>query len=240
LLKLWKIKNKLAVFLFLDLSTGRVERFLINTSDDTDKLSTSINNDTFFFQGKEYIINISDEQLATQEQFDSFSFEHEFMSDGKLSGKFFNNFLWNLLRDYLANLIGFDRHISYLNPNMNLLRKLTLPLDWSDVRKISDIKIGSGIIPSHIEPIINKDKKYKLKDIDMINAPVFIKRNKEFKNLIYIPKSFTNLTSIKQFDSKLLEIRRLDKKDYPQLILDLKSTLMFRSIKKWTWFNKKN
>ena len=91
--KIFQNNNKLAILLFLGFSTGRVERFLINTTDDSDKLSTSINNDTFVFKGKEYIINLSDSHFVSQEQFDSFSFEQEFMSDGKLSGKFFNNFL---------------------------------------------------------------------------------------------------------------------------------------------------
>jgi hypothetical protein len=55
---------------------------------------------------------------------------------------------------------------------MNLLRKLTLPLDWSDVRNVKDMKIGTGIIPSGIEPIINSDTKYKLKDIKFEKIPL--------------------------------------------------------------------
>jgi hypothetical protein len=108
-------------------------------------------------------------------------------------------------------------------------------LNWDDVKiktAQSNMPIGSGIIPEYVETIVNKDKKYKIKDIDMFYPTTFLKLNKDLTNIIYVPMNFRNSYITKNLlnINNNLSVKTLQKKDYPLSLLDLKSTIMFKSI----------
>jgi hypothetical protein len=86
-------KDKMAVLLYFDFCTGRVERYLVNTSNkNDDKIRSSLNNDIFYFNRNKYYINYSDEHLRSQEK-ELFSFNQNLMIEGKLSTKFYELFI---------------------------------------------------------------------------------------------------------------------------------------------------
>jgi hypothetical protein len=233
-----KNKDELAVLLYYDFTTGRIERFLVNTPNKNVKDSYNFYNDYYYFNKKKYHIDLSEEHIPSKTIYDIYTFNQDIMNDGKLSTSFFKLFMFELLRDYLSNLLIFNRYISYDNPNMNLLRKLTSPLDWDFIvnylnnNNIKDFKLGSGILNKKIENIINNDKNIKLKDISMFyhNQPL-IKKNDNLPSIIYVPYIFKPISITKTLSKQnKIIVKILDKKDYSTSLLDLKSSLKFKEI----------
>jgi hypothetical protein len=235
--------QKFSILIFYSFITMRVERYLMNHSQlltDYSNFSKNrhelLNNNLFVFKKHKFYINNSEEHETSpsllNQQIESFGY----LTDGILSTKFYNMFVWELLRDYFVTLFS-DEHmkVSYKNPNMDLIRKITHPLR----RKILEdpeltFSTGSGDMSHPEKVIINSDIKYKLKDFTPFDVPNFLNVNHDLPFTLYVPRIFKNTyANNKLKESQFLfniNIKTLLKKDYPLCLLDLKSTLNFKNI----------
>jgi hypothetical protein len=237
--------QKFSVLIFFSFISGRVERYLMNHSkillDYSQFLSknelefNSYDKSFFIFENEKYFINHSEDYEIENLEFTSFNY----LNDGNLNSKFFNIFIWELTRDYLFNFLRNEK-VSYLNPNMDTIRKLT---SYQNILTVpnTDLKIpvGTGKIEEPEKLLINIDNKYKLKDYTSFDANHFLSFDSSKKNLpfvLYVPKLFEKMNisrrSTKLNEGKFLKIKTktLLKKDYPQCLLDLKRSLEFKNI----------
>ena len=116
------ITNPMAILLYLDQRTGRIERYLVNSPDK---------------QPIEILLDIEKYYITNEEQ----TFKN--LNYGKLDSTFFNGFLLELFRDYLHTFN------SYKICDMYYIRNYTLPL--YNHRVDGSVGVGSGTrIPNTI------------------------------------------------------------------------------------------
>jgi hypothetical protein len=219
----------ISLLLFLSIRTGRVERYLINTSNPTlggNETGIDFKPDLFYFWNKnQYKIDHDldyylDKNFTTQ----------AIVGDGKLTTKFYSYFVSELLRDYF---IDFN---SYRDGNIATLRKLTSPTHYltvknnentseistSSVLKESEkesasesesesefankkpkmgIGLGSGVLNKEELQLIHDSTTYKLKDFDTLKTHKF----KIFKNSPKLTSEQRVIFAPKTLKNKTLE-----------------------------------
>lgn len=245
----------LSILLFLDFKTGRIERYLINSSNPKlNKKGIDFKEDLFFYWNNEkYRMFYEEQHLPIS---DHFSLSN--INDGKLSRKFFISFMTELVRDYLHT------NNSFLDGNIASLKKITKPLIPTEYKEIMDPKeidearsnnnlyvfedyydryftaikapLGTGKIETFNEKkIINESKEYKLKDIIPFWAHRFID-NEEIneQKTIYIPKQFKNDYLIDLLDNQKFKINLVYAKrtELPQIVKDFVRSLDIKTITK--------
>jgi hypothetical protein len=244
--------NNVALFLIFNFITARVERFLINTEDPnfikysapkSEYLDFNIDRDTFYIDKKRYLINFSNEHsklLDDDSDIDDLLLnKNELLrpyknkineKTGLISKRFYDLFIWELFRDYIFNLINGDRFISFRNPDMNIIRKLSRPIIKLDNDNL-ELTLGSGYIPPKIVKFIKEDKQYQIKDIISFQPPMYLRINPILPYTLFVPETFikANVTNLIKKENRL-NIKSLNKKDYPMCLLDLKATLNWKNI----------
>jgi len=153
-----KIKNGnqtdlISLLLFLDFRTGRVERYLINSSNkDLIKKGVDYKEDWYFFWNNEKYKIFHENEHIINTEFTSLSR----LNDGQLTRTFYINFMSELLRDYLQ----FNN--SFLDGNMASLKKLTSPLKDSEYEEVTDPKkIEEAKLSKKLYIGTNKDNEGK-------------------------------------------------------------------------------
>jgi len=114
--------NLISILLFLDFRTGRVERFIINSSDpklNTKKIDVGVDykEDLYFTWNNERYKVFHEDEHSWGKLTDLST-----LGNGKLTKHYFILFMAELVRDYLKYFN------SYLNGNVASIRKLTSPI----------------------------------------------------------------------------------------------------------------
>ena len=119
--------NLISILLFLDFRTGRVERFIINSSNPTLNLNKNkkgigldYKEDLFFTWNNEKFKVLHDSDHGPWIDGETILSQ---LGDGKLNRKYYAFFIAELIRDYLKFFYSFN------NGNIASLRKLTLPIE---------------------------------------------------------------------------------------------------------------
>jgi len=236
----FKTFNSLSLLVFLDLRTGRVERYLINSSDPkaNDK-GIDYKEDLYFtWENNKYRVFHDFEHSAL----DTTNLSE--IGDGKLNIKFYSIFMAELLRDYLHYFISFK------NSNIATLRKLTAPIKSPtyDYSKIEDNKtfsiqennpkiksgLGTGRISELEKNLINESYDYKLKDFEPFYAHKFIKNSdsptSKNKWIIFVPKQLNNKMIENWFNHFNFNLIYVNRNELPQLTKDFSRTLSIKTI----------
>lgn len=235
--------QKFSVLIFYSFLTGRVERYLMNYShflkEDSNFRSKNTNftdESKFIYKNKEVWIDhtiehtnyYDDKLIQTLKDFNIFD-------NGIITSHFYGIFILELIREWIWSIFQNGWLLSYKDPNLDNIRRLTKPLLIKDEDSLKIIPLSSGNISLEETLIINEDTKYKLKNIyptktvvDILDKYYELNKPKS-QYFIYIPKTFEkNFAS--QILSKKLGVKTLSKKDYPQGLLDFKKSLSFSTI----------
>lgn len=235
-----KTFSLLSLLIFLDFRTGRVERYLINSSDPkaNDKGIDYKEDLHFTWENNKYRVFHDFEHSPL----DKLNLSE--IGDGKLNTKFYTIFMAELLRDYLHYFISFK------NSNIATLRKITAPIKSPiyDYSKIEDNKtisleknnpkiksgLGTGRIAEFEKNLINESYDYKLKDFEPFKAHKFIKNNdsptSKNKWIIFVPKQLNNKMIENWFNHFNFNLIYVNRNELPQLIKDFTRTLSIKTI----------
>jgi len=180
----------IAILLFLDFRTGRVERYLVNSSNIHPNKGIDLKEDLYFtWEGERYKIFYEKEHSPTEEA------SLTKIGNGILNREFYFIFMTELARDYFLFFKSFN------DGNISSLRKNTGPLEIAEIGNNESVGLGTGKI-SKIEYNLLKDSnEYKSKDFIAFNAHNFInipKKNNK-KMTIFVPINLKNKMIEKYF-----------------------------------------
>jgi hypothetical protein len=224
---------KLALLLYLNVRTARVERYLMNSSDTiANERSIDFKPDLFYtWNNEQYKIFHEDDYITKGVTMSSQ------LGDGKLSTRFYNLFMFEMIRDY------FTTDQSYQDGNMATLKKITAPSHFiyqqnpeTVAKENKDFKLGlgAGVLKSEEAEAINQNYIYKKDDLQRIVTPKFdlfksTDKTSSDTPIIYVPKTLQNKTIEKYFEhkTKLVYAKR---NELPQIVKDLTRTLSIKTV----------
>jgi len=220
--KTFKTFNHFSFLLFYDHRTGRIERYLINSSkiDETRLNKENIEgyNEKIVYNGKEYNAYYEDEHIINEVS----SFNR--LLDGKLNRKFYTLFMFELFRDYL------QYETSYFNGNMANLRAWTLPLEFreninKETNEIEKFPLGTGNIELLIKPLAARNQ-----EVEYFDAKRYRETNNQIIRVINVPKVFANKYLSDMLLEYKLKLNPVITKECPQCIIDLRRSINIRDI----------
>jgi hypothetical protein len=228
--------NLISLLLFLNFRTGRVERYIINSSNPTMNLNRkNIGVD----YKKDLYFTWNNEKYKVFHDWDHGDDRGEtilsILGDGKMSSKYYLFFINELIRDY------FRYFGSYKNGNIASLRKLTFPIE-AGVMDNTGIKIGLGVgmtnEKENLPKLIKESKIYKDKEFISYNAYNWIENGygnveptKDNKLIIFIPNGLKN-AMIENFLYDLnYKVIYTNKGELSQLVQDFSRTLSIKTVK---------
>jgi hypothetical protein len=251
-----RIKNgdkfdKLSLLLFLDFRTGRVERYLINSSNpNLNQEGIDFKEDlSFYLNNVKYRMFYEDVHWAGTSKASLTKLSD--MNDGILSRRFYLFFMAELIRDYLF----FNN--SFLDGNMASLLKVTTPIQLAKFEKITDPKqikdgevyikqnenvknfyvkkwpsLGTGrLITDEEKKEINNSTDYILKDLTPFEAFKFIEDNNKILTF-FVPNQFKSNYLVNLFEKNKINLIYANRNELPQIVQDFVRTLNIKSVKR--------
>jgi hypothetical protein len=256
----FKTSFLLSTLIYLDLRTGRVERYLINSSDpNTNDKGVDFKDDLFFTWNNEKYKVFHDFEHSLLGEHTSLSQ----LGDGKINAKFYYTFMAELLRDY------FRYYSSFNDGNIASLRKITAPVinpifennktpipylkegaalpnqsyKYEQEEVLTKIKVkkpsfGTGVLNVVENELLSQSHDYKSKDFEAFSAHRFFTNqfnatpvNKTLsKGIILAPKQFKNKMIDTWFDQSNIKLVYTNRGELPQICKDFTRTLSVKTI----------
>lgn len=213
---------RVTILLFYDYRTGRIERYLVNSSLDSWNwwnIFTS-NTSNFSFNKDKYLVENKDIHSLVDFQ----GIYNPVSKDGKFSLKFYEDFIQELMRDYLWELVKQGKPQSFNYTNMDVIRSLTRPS-----LMLKRFNMGSGVMSDTEKEKINDDDYLKLRNIRPYSPDCFIKTDYKLNLLIHVPKKFEKRFESADIDEKTF-FKALPVQDYSQGVIDLKRSLQIKTV----------
>lgn len=213
---------RVTILMFYDYRTGRIERYLVNSSQDLWNWR-NINKDTtskFSFKNNKYLVDNKDIHSLV----DFEGIYNPILKDGKFSQKFYENFINELLRDYLFSLVKLGKPVSFNYTNMDIIRALTRP--YLMLEKFS---MGSGVTTDLEQERIHNDNYFKLRNILPYSPKEWLTTDYKLNLVIHIPQKFEKVFEDADKNDKT-HFKVLPSKDYTQGVIDLRRSLEIKTL----------
>jgi hypothetical protein len=230
--------NLISILLFLDFRTGRVERFIINSSDPT--LNLKVNKKSLGLDYKEDLyFTWNNEKFKVLHDSDHGPWINgetvlSQLGDGKLNRKYYAFFIAELMRDYFKYFNSFN------NGNIASLRKLTLPIEPAKIDKDGEIiksAIGTGKTykEENLVNLLHDSIEYRKRDFFAFKAHKFITNTNdeptsEDKWTIFIPQFLKNEMVNNWLNNLNYNVIYANKSELSQLVKDFNRTLSIKTI----------